>query len=189
VGLATPWDATLVENKMRFLVLAAGSAAVTVGFLAIGQAVRDAGERVWSTLGGGTAVLGGAAYLVWTSFQAGFCVVTVNGTHLTNAFPQLSDVLDTLEFLACALTYLATLLHVLALARQGWLGRRAAAAYLFFGLLMLGLLVLRGVAYPDPTAGTTPWWARPGFIAGIPAVPWILPYLLGRGLLRGGARG
>jgi hypothetical protein len=45
-------------------------------------------------------------------------------------------------------------------------------------------IVLRGLSYPDPTASATPWYLRPGFIAGIPAVPWIMPFLLGVVLLR-----
>lgn len=184
VGLATPWDATKAENEMRFLVLSVGAVAMTVGFLTLGQALRDAGERVWSTLGGAVALPAGVAYLVWTCFTAGFFVVAIHGGRPTDAFPALSDVLDTLEFFACALTYLATLLHVVALARQGWLGRKATVAFLLFAALLLLLLVLRGVAYPDPTASTTPWYARPGFIAGIPAVPWILPYLMGLAQLR-----
>jgi hypothetical protein len=45
-------------------------------------------------------------------------------------------------------------------------------------------LSLRGLAFPDPTALDTPWYIYPGFIAGIPAVPFIVPFLLSVVLLR-----
>jgi hypothetical protein len=39
--------------------------------------------------------------------------------------------------------------------------------------------VMRGMSFPNPAALSTPWYTRPGFIAGIPAVPFIMPFLLG----------
>lgn len=38
---------------------------------------------------------------------------------------------------------------------------------------------VRTLQFPDPAAPSTPWYTLPGFIAGIPAVPFIIPYLLG----------
>ena len=51
VGLATPWDATQAENRMRYLVLLAGSVAVTAAFILLNEALGDAGERLYSTPG------------------------------------------------------------------------------------------------------------------------------------------
>ena len=38
---------------------------------------------------------------------------------------------------------------------------------------------VRTLQVPDPAAPSTPWYTLPGFIAGIPAGPFIIPYLLG----------
>ena len=50
--------------------------------------------------------------------------------------------------------------------------------------IALLFLVMRGLSFPNHTAVSTPWYTSPGFIAGIPAVPWIMPFLLGVVLLR-----
>ena len=39
--------------------------------------------------------------------------------------------------------------------------------------LGLAFLLARGFAYPNPHAAFSNWYTVPGFIAGIPAVPWI----------------
>lgn len=44
--------------------------------------------------------------------------------------------------------------------------------------------MIRGVQYPDPRALSTPWYTNPGFVVGIPAVPFIMPFLFGVVLLR-----
>ena len=45
-------------------------------------------------------------------------------------------------------------------------------------------LVIRGLHYPDPRSLSTPWYTSPGFVVGIPAVPFIMPFLFGVVLLR-----
>ena len=53
-------------------------------------------------------------------------------------------------------------------------------------MVLVLLLVTRGLSYPELSADTAPWYTRPGLIAGIPAVPWIMPCLLGVISLRRG---
>ena len=184
VGLGTPWDATSAENRMRYLVLVIASIAVTGGFVVLEQALREAGERFYSTLGAALVILAGAGYLVWTSFYLGLFILKVRDGQTPAALVSLSDVLDALLFIASVLTYLATLTFAVCMGRVRWLGRGATRAYVIANLLFLVLLVIRGLSFPDPTAGSAPWYIRPGFIAGIPAVPWIMPYLFGVVLLR-----
>ena len=186
VGLGTPGEATPAENKMRFLVLLVGSIAVTGGFVVLEQALRDAGERFYVSLGAVSNILAGAAYLVWASFHLGGFVLEVrDGPRQTlPAVLAPSEVFDALLFIACALTYLATLTFAVCMGRVRWLGRGATRAYVLANLVALLLLVIRGVSYPDPMAGSTPWYIQLGFVAGIPIVPWMMPLLLGVVVLR-----
>ena len=71
VGLGTPGEAAPAENKMRFLVLLVASIAVTGGFVVLEQALHEAGERFYVSLGAVSNILAGAAYLVWASFHLG----------------------------------------------------------------------------------------------------------------------
>jgi len=184
IGLASPGEATPVENRMRFLVLVVGSIAVTGGFVVLREALHEAGERVYSTLGSAANMLAGAAYLVWMSFTLGMVVVKVQAGQIPAAVRAVYDVYDILLFFACILTYLTTAAFATSLGRARWLGRGATRAYVIVSFVALLFLVLRGFSYPDLTASSTPWYLRPAFIAGIPAVPWIMPFLLGVVLLR-----
>lgn len=184
VGLATPWDATPPENVMRYLVLLAGVVAVAGGLMVLREALRQAGERLLSSLGATANLLAGAAYVVWLSFQVGVHVLRVQSGQVPQPIVVLADIYDVLLFVACLLTYLATAAYAESLWRVGWLGRGGARAYVMVSGVALLFLVMRGVSFPDPTAGAAPWFTRPGFIAGIPAVPWIMPFLLGVVLLR-----
>lgn len=184
VGLATPWDATPSENQMRYAVLLAGSIGVTAGFVVLKEALSESGERVYSTLAFAASLLAGATYVVWTSFQLGAFALTIAEHKSSPAVASMNNVFDALLFAAGALTYLATAAFAHALARARWLGRNASRAYIVLSLVALALLLLRGVSFPSPTSGPAPWYTQPGFIIGIPAVPWFMPYFLGILLLR-----
>lgn len=186
VGLGPPWNATPSENVMRYLVLIVSSIAVTGGFIVLKEALSEAGERTYSTVGFAAAILAGAAYLVWMSFILGAYVVKVRDGQVPPAINSVLDVLDILLCVACALTYLATAAFAASFGRSGWLGRGATRTYVIANFVAVVCLMLRGLSFPDPTTLATPWYTQPGFVAGIPAIPYIMPFLLGVVLLRRG---
>ena len=59
VGLGPPWVATAAENQMRYLVLIVMASAVAGGFVVLREALSEAGERFYSTLGFAGIVLAG----------------------------------------------------------------------------------------------------------------------------------
>src|SRR5260370_184246 len=67
-----------------------------------------------------------------------------------------------------------------SLGRVLWPGRRATRTFVTTGLMAAVCLAMRGLVFALPAH----WYGMPGFIAGIPAIPWILPGLLGIVLLR-----
>lgn len=184
VGLATPWDASVSENKMRYAVLLAGSIGVTAGFFLLKEVLTESGERFFSTLAIAASSLSGAGYVVWTSFQLGDFALRLASRAADPAVAAMNNVFDGLLFSASALAYLATAAVAHALWRVAWLGRNASRAYVALNLIALALLILRGVSFPSPGGDPAPWFTRPGFIVGIPAMPWFMPYFLGVVLLR-----
>lgn len=183
VGLATPWEATPVENKMRYAVLLAGSIGVTAGFVLLREALGGSGGRLIATLALAASLMSGAAYVVWTSFQLGDFALRVASGEVSPAVGAMNNVFDALLFAASALAYAAAAAFAHALARAGWLGRNASRAYVALNLLALAMLMLRGVSFPSFAGEPSPWYTRPGFIVGIPAMPWLMPYFLGVVLL------
>jgi len=96
----------------------------------------------------------------------------------------MNNAFDALLFAASVLAYFATTALALALGRAGWVGKNASRAYVALNLIAVTLLFLRGVSCPVPGADPAPRFTRPGFIVGIPAVPWSMPYCLGVLVLR-----
>lgn len=182
VGIGPPAYATPPENYMRYLVLLASSISITSGFFLAREALVVAGERLHSSFGFVASLLGGAAYLIWNCFAVGLWLVRVRNGQ-SSALAPLGDPLDVMLFVACVLTYLATASFALAFGRVRWLGRSGSRAYAVLALAAAALLMTRGISFPD-LAGPAPWYLRPAFVVGIPAIPWILPFLLGVILLR-----
>ncbi|HEX6851893.1 MAG TPA: hypothetical protein VF139_10870 [Candidatus Polarisedimenticolaceae bacterium] len=189
VGIGTPWDATPEENRMRYAVLLAMAIAVAAGSYVVADALRDAGEKRFAPLALVLGLLSGSAYVVWTSFQLGDFALRIAGGERAPGTAAINNVFDALLFAAGVLAYLATACLACALGRAGRLGPVAAHVYLGLNLLACVMLLARGVSYPTPASGLEAWYTRPGFIAGIPAMPWIMPYFLGVILVRdrGGA--
>jgi hypothetical protein len=178
VGLGAPFQATAPENHMRFLVLLANAAIVAGAFVALKEALYDAGERFYSTVGFAASIPAGGAYLVCISMSVAFSVAELPDKHAPFV-GLLGELYSTLEFVACVLTYIATAAFAASLGQARWLGRSAARAYLTVSMVLVLLLVTRGLSYPELSSDTAPWYTRPGLIAGIPAIPWIMPGLLG----------
>jgi hypothetical protein len=146
------------------------------------EALSGAGERFYATLGFAAIILSGPLYLIWNIFAFAAFFGKEHAGEMPAAIVSLRDMLDLLLFVAGFLTYLATAAFAASLGRVQWLRRGAARAFMIVNAVALLFLVMRGIQYPDGRA--TPWYTSPGFIVGIPAVPFIMPFLLGVVLLR-----
>jgi hypothetical protein len=184
VGLGAPWQATAAENQMRYLVLIVMATAIAGGFVVLREALSEAGERFYATLGFAAIMLSGPLYLIWNTFAFGAFFGKEHAGEVPAAIVSLRDTLDVLLDLGAVLTYLATAGFAASLGRVQLLGRRATRAFIIVSFVALLFLTIRGLQYPDPRALSTPWYTNPGFVVGIPAVPFIMPFLLGVVLLR-----
>src|SRR5438105_1328535 len=182
VGLGGPWQASAAENQMRYLVLTVMATAIAGGFVVLREALSEAGERFYATLGFAAIMLSGPLYLIWNIFAFGVFFAKEHTGQVAAAIVSLGDVFDLLLFVAGFLTYLATVAFAASLARVQWLGRGAARAFMIVTFVALLFLMIRGLRYPN--GRVTTWYTSPGFIVGIPAVPFIMPFLFGVVLLR-----
>ncbi|MCM3904315.1 MAG: hypothetical protein ND866_21685 [Pyrinomonadaceae bacterium] len=188
VGIGPPWVATAAENQMRYLVLIVMAIAVAIGFVALREALSEAGERFYSTLGFAAIILASPLYLTWNTFVFGAYFAKGHAGQIPPAFVSLQIGLDILLFLGCALTYVATAAFAASLGRIEWLGRKATLAYAILNFIALFFLVISVLQYPDPAALSAPWYVMPGVFLHVPAVPLIMPFFLGVVLLRRAGR-
>src|SRR6059058_3190228 len=184
VGLGGPWQATAAENQMRYLVLIVMATAIAGGFVVLREALSEAGERFYATLGFAAIMLSGPLYLIWNTFAFGVFFAKEHTGEVPQALRSLDDIFDVLLFVAGFLTYLATVAFAASLGRVQWLGRGATRVFMTVSGVALLFLLIRGLHYPDPRALSAPWYTSPGFVVGIPAVPFIMPFLFGVVLLR-----
>src|SRR5262245_52693013 len=105
VGLGPPWEATPVENRMRYVVLLTAAVSVTGGFTLLRVVL---GEGLLATLGWAAGLLAGVSYLVWSAIAVGFYVAAVRDGKVPAPPAALAEGADVLLFVGCALTYLAT---------------------------------------------------------------------------------
>jgi len=183
VGIGAPFQATLSENYMRFLVLVWDSILITVGFVVLKDALYGAGERFYATVGLAAALIAGAAYLICLNLSLAQVAMVIRGDK-TPLPSLLGHFYGAIEFVACVMTYAATAMFATAMSRVRLLGRSPALGYVTASAILVALLVVRGLEYPEISASTAPWYTQPGVIAGIPAIPWFMPTLLGVVLLR-----
>jgi hypothetical protein len=183
VGIGAPFQATLAENHMRYLVLVTSTICITAGFVVLKEALREAGEGFYSSAGLAAALAAGTAYLVCICISLAQVGMRVHGN--TTVPPAIIiQIYSALEFVACIMTYLATALFAMSIARVRVIARGAALAYVIVSIVMLALIVMRGVEFPEISGRTAPWYTQPGVIAGIPAIPWLMPGLWGAVLLK-----
>ncbi|GAA0745995.1 hypothetical protein LRH25_11460 [Ideonella azotifigens] len=191
LGIGPPHEQPPSENDLRFLLLAINSILVGAGLIVLREALVPGGERLYSTLGLACAVLATPLYFLFCVIQRNDYVAeqlgwswtaSVSG-HLRELTP-LDALSITALFFAGVLTYLATAAFARSLSKAGWLGRGATWAFLLLSGLGLFFLIARGLAYPSMQAAMSHWYTVPGFVAGIPAVPWMMPAAIGVLMLR-----
>ena len=184
VGIGPPWVATAAENQMRYLVLILMVILATGGLVMLREALSEAGERVYSTLGFAAIMMAGPIYIVWDGLVFATYFNLEHGGEISPATDSLRAFRDILLSVAGALVYFATAAYAASLARIGWLGRKASLAYVVVSVTALALVIIKIVEHPDPAADSQPWYTIPGFILFIPALPLIMSSLLGVVLLR-----
>src|SRR5713101_6579288 len=158
VGLGPPWQANAAENQMRYLVLIVMATAIAGGFVVLREALSEAGERFYATLGFAAIMLSGPLYLIWNTFFFGIYFGKEHAGQTPQAIVSLGGTLDVILDVGVVLTYLATVAFAASLGRVQWLGRRATRAFIIVSFVALLFLVIRGLQFPDPRALSAPWY-------------------------------
>lgn len=188
-GLGPPQQATAAENQLRYLALLIAGALIVGGFVALKEALTEAGERFYSTLGFAATMLAAPLVLIFTVIQLGAyrAMERPSAGQETSGMTSLDELSILLLFFGCMLSYVATAAFAAALGRTLWLGRTASRAFVgtsLFALLCVGIKVAVVLGSPqDPMWAFKTWYTIPGLVFSIPAMPLIIPYLMGVKLL------
>lgn len=183
-GIGPPWLATAEENQRRYVILLAATLAISAGLILLALAIREVGERFYSALCLAATILAGPSSAIWAAMLLATSYARGSSAEMPSAMVGfVSDLSDSLLFVAGFLTYLGTAAVAIALGRAGWLGRTAARVCAAASIVLAVCLALRGIRFPDPDIALATWYLVPGFVAGIPALPWFVPIGIGIVLL------
>src|SRR5437899_4309716 len=92
VGLGGPWQANAAENQMRYLVLIVMATTIAGGFVVLREALNEAGERFYATLGFAAIMLSGPLYLIWNTFAFGVFFAKEHTGQVPAAIVSLGDI-------------------------------------------------------------------------------------------------
>lgn len=188
-GYGPPDAATPAENQLRYSLLLVNASAIAGGFILLKEALRKIGERLYSTLGAIGISLASIMYIVFCAISLAEYRLIERGEFSNTGSAKLIDEISLiLLFAAVCLTYLAVAAFVTALQKSSWLGEKVSRIFVgvcFLAVLFVGIKVAVILNNPtDPMWSFSPWYVLPGQLLSIPAVPWIIPCILGVILLR-----
>ena len=156
---------------------------------------NKADERFYSLLGFAATMLAGPLMLIFGTFQLTFGALLAQASsgQPPDWLLPLTRQASLAEDLEVILTYLATAAFAVALLKIGWLGRGTSRVFVGISLFaVLCVTVAAAVVIQFPLGALRFETASlgvkiafiPGFVLGIPAIPFIIPCLIGVNLLR-----
>ncbi|MDN3549218.1 hypothetical protein [Mucilaginibacter aquaedulcis] len=176
------WVATATEQQARFTILIIGGISGFMGFALLKVKLNDQSERLYSTLGFAALTVAIPFFLLNMTFW---------GFYLTDAFryfitlppgkrpewyPPIRTFFYVISVIEVALIYLTTILFAIALKKTNILSDRSGRWYIIMASIGLVLGVLPPSS-PEP-------FSTAAYLSAVPAIPFIMPYLIGVRLLR-----
>lgn len=189
-AMGPPHLATLAENKLRYPLIIVDAVAIAGGLLVLRNALSRAGECLLSALGGIAITIATPLYVLFSTVQLEVyrAVERVGSEQGAAGMLSLDELSLVLLFVGVMLTYLATAAFAASLARTRWVGRTASRVLMGASLSASFCVAIRMAealsSTQSPMWGFKQWYALPGFVLAIPAVPWIMPCLMAFALLR-----
>lgn len=189
-GFGPPEFADQAHNVFRYVVLLVDAVAIFSGTMMFQEVLIAPGDRLYGRLAFTSIAAATPLYLVWAALLLEFHRAAQVGSPWADGpwNTWLMSFSDVLLFFGGLLTYGATGLLAVAFQRRGFIGPGASWAFRLVTLALAACLIVRGVDFPDPATVFAQGYTVPGWIAGIPAVPWIGPCILGLILLRATGR-
>jgi len=188
-GIGPPETTDAAGNQIRYVLLLIDSVAVAGGLILLRHSLISTGDKFYSLLGFAAVVLAGPIYTVFAAIQlAEYRAMLHAGVEKTPAEWLVAEQVSViLLFTGVFLAHLAAAAFAAALGRAQWVGSKTRL--ILVGLSLLAALsvavnVADVFAFPKgPMWGFQHAYAVPGFVFSIPAIPWMIPCVLGIVLL------
>jgi hypothetical protein len=181
-GTAARWVQQATEQQARYTILTCSGIFMTIGFAILNQQLRKAGEHFYSLLGNTAIMIAIPLFIInmcyWGFFlTASFRFFTEEGSVQRPDWYRVSgDFFYVISIVEISLIYVGTAAFAVSLKKAGLFKPTASRVYIIFCFIGL-LLDILPPRWPEP-------FATLSYLPSIPAVPMIMPYLIGIQLLR-----
>lgn len=178
---AASWVATATEQQVRYSILLLSGVLITAGFTFLRNQLNRAGEEIYSLLGLIALLLAMPLFLLnmayWGSFLTeSFRLFVASGSaERPDWYLPLRALFTWISEIEVGLTYLATAAFGASLKKARWFKPGACRSYIVLSLLGFLLSVLPDFSFMPLTIGS--------YLASIPAIPFMMPYLMAVNLL------
>ena len=179
---ALGWVSTAVEQQVRYALLLIGGVVATLGFGGLKEQLKDAGERFYSQIGLTAMLIAAPIFILNMTFWGSYLVeafkifAALDPTKRPEWYLPIRAQFGLISAVEVSLIYAATAAFAASLKTVGWFKPAACRIYILVSSLGFLLTVLPSTL-PEP-------FATAGYLVSIPAIPFIMPYLIGINLLR-----
>lgn len=176
------WVATATEQQARFTMLIIGGISAFMGFALLKEKLKDQNERLFSTLGFTALSIAIPFFLLNMTFWGYYLTevfryfITLPAGKRPEWYAPVRTFFYVISVVEVALIYFSTLLFAIALSRKNILSDRSSRWYIVVASIGLLLAVLPP-SCPEP-------FSTAAYLSAVPAIPFIMPYLIGIRLLR-----
>ena len=171
--------ATRLDQQFRYTALLIGVIFALGGLTVLRSSLDQAGDRIRSSLGHTTMLLSTLLFaVVNAALQIGFEAVRQESStgREPNWVEPFRNYFVYLTIFWAVLAYLGTAFYAASLRKVGWMSN--TVAWVFIGGCLVAIVLVPFFPLAPGPLG------MPGFVLGIPAVPYFIPYWMGVNLVR-----
>jgi len=169
--------ATATEQQVRYSFLLVGGVVATFGFTMLKEKLKKSGEDFYSWIGFIAMMIAAPLFVMNMAYYDNFMLETYkirvasSSDKMPEWFSPAHSQFHLITLVEVALTFLATAAFAASLKSAGWFKKAASNVYIIISILCFFDAIL---SYFFPAVG----------IVLIPALPFIMPYLIGVNLMR-----
>lgn len=176
------WLATITEQQVRYTILIIGGVSTLMGLTLLNVKLKAQGETFYSIIGMTAANLAIPLFILNMIFWGYYLsdvfkfFITLPQGKRPEWYPPIKQLFYVISVIEVFLTYLAIALFAIALNKINVLNFRSVCWYFFLSVMGM-ILVLLPPSIPEPISFAS-------YLAAIPAIPFMMSYLMGLRLLR-----
>jgi hypothetical protein len=175
---AAGWVATSIEQQTRYTLLIAGGIFCAVGFSLLRLLLHERGEQFYAQAGYTAILIALPLFILnmclWGYFlPEAFKHFVVSGAPAARPdwYRPIQMMFGMVSTVEVGLIYLATAAFAASFRKTRWFSKGACNAYIVISLFCC-LLNFIPPSFPAP-------WSIMSFIVSVPAIPFLMPYLMG----------